>query len=319
MSDQLKTIPELDSQEILNRLRAKQNPFWPQYHAFFSTWLGGITKDPALMMLPMDDHMVHRGDGVFEAMKSVNRKVFLMQPHLSRLEASAARIGIPLPFSIERIQEIIRETLQASGQDNALIRLFVSRGPGGFTTNPYDSVGSQLYIAITDLRAPKPESYKFGVKIGRSHVPVKDPWMAQVKSCNYLPNVMMKKESLDRKLDFTIGIDSKGFIAESSTENIAIVDEKGVLTHPQFDNILKGTTMVRTFELAQKAGLPTAVRNFSEEEIKRAREVLMIGTTLDVLPVTEYEGQKIGSGEVGPFARQLFELVHQDFKSGVSY
>jgi 4-amino-4-deoxychorismate lyase len=315
----MKTIPVLDSQSILQNLQARKNPFWVQYSAFYSTWLGGITKDPALMVLPMDDHMVHRGDGVFEAFKAIDRKVFLLQPHLQRLETSAARIGIRLPFELKELEEIIFETLKVADQPNVLARLFVSRGPGGFSPNPYDSVGSQLYLAITDLRTPKAEAYQVGVKIGRSHIPVKESWMAQVKSCNYLPNVMMKKEALDRQLDFTIGFDAQNWMAESSTENIAIVDRNGILTHPQFNNILKGTTMIRAFELAAQSGIPTAQRDLSETDLLEAREVMMIGTTLDVLPVTAYEGKPIGSGQVGPVAKSLSELLRGEFQKGRAY
>jgi branched-chain amino acid aminotransferase len=317
--DQTKNIPVLDLQSVLHNLQSKKNPFWTQYHAFFSSWLGGITKDPSLMVLPMDDHMVHRGDGVFEAMKAVDRKVFLLKEHLQRLSTSSQSIGISLPYSISEIQDIILQTLKVADQPNALIRLFVSRGPGGFSPNPYDSIGSQLYIAITDLRSPKAELYDKGVRVGRSSVAVKEAWMAQTKSCNYLPNVMMKKESVDRKLDFTISFDHQNFVAESSTENIAMVDEKGILTHPPFENILRGTTMVRAFQLAKEAGLPTAIRTFTEQEILKAQEIFMIGTTLDVLPVTEFDGKKISGGEAGPVARRLLSLVREDFKKGVSF
>lgn len=317
--DQTKNIPVLDLQSILHNLQSKKNPFWTQYHAFFSSWLGGITKDPSLMILPMDDHMVHRGDGVFEAMKAVDRKVFLLKEHLQRLSTSSQSIGIALPYSVSEIQEIILQTLRVADQPNALIRLFVSRGPGGFSPNPYDSVGSQLYIAITDLRSPKVELYEKGVRVGRSSIRVKEAWMAQTKSCNYLPNVMMKKESVDRKLDFTIAFDNQNFVAESSTENIAMVDENGVLTHPPFENILRGTTMVRAFQLAKEAGMPTAIRTFTEQELLKAQEIFMIGTTLDVLPVTEFEGQKVSGGEAGPVARRLLSLVREDFKKGVPF
>ena len=312
-------IPLLDSQKILENLKSRHNPFWPQYHAYYSTWLGGITTDPALMMLPMDDHMVHRGDGVFEAIKTVDRHVFLITPHLERLARSAASIGLKLPFEIPEIQSILLQTLKVANQPNVLIRLFVSRGPGGYTTNPYDSVASQMYVTITDLRTPKLELYTNGVKIGRSLIPVKESWMAQVKSCNYLPNVMMKKESVDRSLDFTVAFDDDGFLAESSTENIAIVDSQGVLVHPKFENILRGTTMIRVFDLARTVGMKTDQRNLTESDLLSAREVMMIGTTLDVLPVTSYEGKSIGSGVVGPIAAELRQVLSRDFSQGPSF
>lgn len=43
------------------KLKGKQ-----QYLAMYSSIFGGITTDPAAMVIPMDDHMVHRGHGVFD-------------------------------------------------------------------------------------------------------------------------------------------------------------------------------------------------------------------------------------------------------------
>lgn len=312
-------IPILDSEKILENLKNQKNPFFGQYKAYYSSWLGGIVVDPKLMLLAMDDHMVHRGDAVFEAIKYVNRKVFLLDQHLARLERSAQAIFLNLPFSLAQIKQTIIELLRVANQSDGLIRLFVSRGPGGYTTNPYDSVGSQLYITVTELKHPAKEVYENGVKIGKSKIPVKETWMAQVKSCNYLPNVMMKKESVDRGLHFTVAFDSHGFLAESSTENIALVDSKGTLICPKFENILRGTTMIRAFELIEKQGIKTEQRNIREEELIKSLEVFMIGTTLDVIPVVSYEGNPIGDGKVGIVAKKLLQLVRADLEQGLAF
>ena len=312
--------PVLDSQQVWQNLNSNKNPFWDQYYAFFSTWHGGIIKDPgALMLLPMDDHVVHRGDGVFEALKTRGRKIYLLEPHLDRLKASADKIGLPLPMSLKEIAQTIVQTLKVADQSETLVRVFLTRGPGGFTANPYDALASQLYVIVTKLSPPPFEKYINGIKIGKSLIPVKEGFMAQIKSCNYLPNVLMKKESVDRSLDFTVGFDAQGFLAESSTENIMIIDAEGALTHPQLDKILKGTTMTRCFELAKKAGLNTAVKPISEKDLLSAREVIMSGTTFDILPVVSYEAQPIGDGKVGSEAKKLLDLLEDDMKSGTPF
>jgi 4-amino-4-deoxychorismate lyase len=298
-------IPILDAERVLSALQARQNPFFSQYKVFYSSWLGGIVKDPQLMVIPMDDHLVHRGDGVFEAIKFVNRRIFLLDEHLQRLFKSAERIGIHSPLTKEELRDLIFEVCRVADSSHGLIRLFLSRGPGGYTTNPYDSVGPQIYLTVTDLKPPAPELVKGGVCIGRSSVAVKEGWMAQVKSCNYLPNVMMKKEAVDRDLAFTVSFDESGFLAESSTENIALISESGDFTYPRFERILRGTTLVKVAQIAESIGLSVVQKDVTETEFCRAREVFMIGTTLDVLPVNEYEGQKIAGGEVGPISRQL--------------
>jgi branched-chain amino acid aminotransferase len=311
----------LSPSEMQKKLMENKYPAQETYFAMYSTWWGGVVTDPALMMVPIDDHMVHRGDGVFEAIKVIEGKVFLMDEHLERLNQSAALISLPLPMSLAEIKKTILETIILSGQKNALLRLYISRGPGGFTTNPYEVVASQMYLVVSAFKPLPEEKYTIGAKIGKSEIPAKDPWFARIKSCNYLQNVLMKKESIDRHLDFTVGFDQNGFVTESSTENLVILDQNKNLVHPRLNQILKGTTMLRVFELAkalQKEGLihSLAERDISEVEIKSALELMMIGTTLDVLPVVQYEENKIGTGLPGVVSKRLQELLKADIKGG---
>ncbi|MGE3759774.1 MAG: aminotransferase class IV, partial [Pseudobdellovibrionaceae bacterium] len=178
----MKQIPILTAAEVTHAYSTKKQDYWSGYLAMYSSWLGGITKDPAFMQVPVDDHMVHRGDGVFEAIKTINGKVFLFHEHLDRLEKSAAQLLLPIPFPRKELESIVLETLRAAGEPNALIRLYVSRGPGGFTTNPYECVSSQLYIVVTKFKPIAAEKYLKGVKVAISKIPIKDPWFARVKS-----------------------------------------------------------------------------------------------------------------------------------------
>ncbi|MEO8400870.1 MAG: aminotransferase class IV [Gammaproteobacteria bacterium] len=309
-------IKLLDDQQIFKNLSAQANPFFEQYYAFYSSWYGGISKNPHLMLLPIDDHMVHRGDGVFEAMKAINRSVYLLDEHLQRLLRSAKTIGLTPTISLAEMKQIIIETLQAANQDDVIIRTFLSRGPGNFSVNPYDSVDSQFYVVITKLNSPTIEKYTQGVVIGKSAIPVKDSWMTQVKSCNYLPNVMMKKEAADRDLDFVISVDENGFLGESATENIMIVDQSGTIVHPELNHILKGLTMTRACELAREHGMPTEVRPMTLEDLQSAREAMMCGTSVDIIPVSQFENRHIANGKPGPIAKKLLDLIIEDIASG---
>lgn len=302
--------PEQVQKKLLERSYLAQET----YYAMYSTWWGGVITDPALMLVPIDDHLVHRGDGVFEAIKVVNGKIFLLEEHLQRLASSAELISLPLPMSLLEMKKIILETIAVTKQTSAILRLYISRGPGGFTTNPYDSIASQMYLIVTALKPISDEKYAHGVSIGRSAIAPKEPWLARIKSCNYLQNVLMKKESVDRKLDFTVSFDAKNILTESSTENIILLDKDNNLVRPKLTQILKGTTMMHAFELAKqlvenKTIAAIQERDLTEEDILTAKEVMMIGTTLDILPVSSFEGKKIGEGKQGPVAKKLLELL----------
>lgn len=307
----------LDEKTWLDRLRRRENPARTTYRAMYSTWWDGIVTDPSLMIVPVDDHQVHRGDAVFEALKAVDGRIWLGKPHLDRLEASAEALGLASPLSRPRLEDVLRETLKVSGLRDAILRLFLTRGPGHFSTNPYDSVGPQINLIVTDLK-PLPESKILeGVSIGLSRIPVKDPWMARIKSCNYLANVLMKKEAVDRGLDFTIGLDAGGVLTEGSTENLMLVDAEGWLVRPRPEGILAGTTMLRACELAEPLvaeGLLSGVcvRDLTLTDLENAREVLMAGTTLDVVAVTRLEEKRIGSGLPGPVGKRLKAILNRD-------
>ena len=311
----LQNIPIFSAQELSQKLL--QQKISRPYFAMYSSLYGGITLDAGWMLLPIDDHMVHRGDGVFEAIKIIDSRPYLLRSHLERLLQSAQRLSLKPFAELAELEGIVLATVRASQQKNGLLRLFMSRGPGSFSVSPYDTVGTQFFVVVTALAPPPEQKYTEGVSVGRSQVLVKPSWMAQVKSCNYLPNVMMKKEAVDRSLDFVVGFDDQGFLAESSTENIVVLSAEGDLIRPELTNILKGTTMVRTFELAEvllKAGQIRSIKsgNIAEEHLLKSKEVMMLGTTLDVLPVTRYEGAKIADGKVGAIAKALLELLKKD-------
>ncbi len=298
--------------ECYDALLQQKNPFFADYFAFYSSLLGGITLTPQLMQLPLDDHMVHRGDGVFEAMKVVSGRIYLIDAHLERLLYSASCIGLTSPWTLAEIKAIIQETLAVTAQQKASIRVFLSRGPGDFSANPYDAIAAQLYVVVMRLKEPKLEKYTQGVAIGKSRIPTKQDWMSQIKSCNYLPNVLMKREAVDRGLDYVIGVDERGYVTESSTENVMIVDKDGLLVHPPFERILKGTTMVRVCELAAEIGIESKIRHITLEELSQAQEMMMVGTSINVLPVVRYEDQKIQTGQPGQIAKILNQLLLDD-------
>ncbi|MDG0817319.1 aminotransferase class IV [Bdellovibrio svalbardensis] len=315
------SIVVLSPEQVQKKLLERSYPAQEQYYAMYSTWWGGVIENPSMMMVPIDDHIVHRGDGVFEAIKVVDGKVFLLDEHLQRLASSAEQISLPLPMELSEMRKVILETTAITKQSSAILRLYISRGPGGFTTNPYESLSSQMYLVVTALKPMAEEKYVSGVSVGKSAIPPKDPWFARIKSCNYLQNVLMKKESVDRKIDFTVGFDAQNILTESSTENIVLLDKNNNLVRPKLGQILKGTTMMRTFELAKKLVEDKTIasiqeRDLSEEDIRSAKEVMMIGTTLDVLPVSSFEGMKIGEGRQGPVAKKLLALLREDIKSG---
>ncbi len=299
-------------------------PWAQNYLAMYSSIWGGVTTDPHLMSIPADDHVVHRGDGVFDAMRCVKGKIYQMERHLERLERSARSISLELPVSVQELKDLIIEVTRAGGERDCIIRVTVSRGPGGFSTNPYECSGPQLYISVIRYKPVNPAHYEKGVRLITSKYPQKDPFFAKIKSCNYLLNVLMKKEAMDQGADYAVGVDEAGFLTEGSTENIGIVDHEGFIVFPPSERVLAGTTCLRVAELAEVAAEKgfirgVIVRGIRQDEAYRAREVFLTGTSINVLPVTWYDGHIIGDGRPGNVVRIMLQMLLEDMEKNQQY
>ena len=298
-------------------------PFHAQYFAMYSSVYDGIVTDPLLMMVPVDDHMVHRGDAVFETLKCVGGNIYNMPAHLERLASSARGLSLNLPCSEKELAEVVIQTVFAGGHPDCLIRLLLSRGPGSLGISPYDCPTPALYVVVSEYKRPFMELHPEGAKTKSSSLPVKTAPFANLKSVNYLTNVLMKKEAIDAGVDFIVSFDENGHLAEGPTENAGIVTRDGRLCVPKPERILAGTTMLRVIDLAR--ALPEEQRlaeveatDISRSDVVGAAEMLIFGTTPDVTSVVEFDGKPVGDGKPGPIFKLLSRLLQEDIYQNAS-
>jgi 4-amino-4-deoxychorismate lyase len=313
--------PVLTADEAMTRLRQAVHAKADAFYAMYSSVLGGIVTDPALMVLPLDDHMVHRGHAVFDTAMVVHGMMYQLDAHLERFLRSAEMARIPLPFPPERLRQIILETAAASGRRDASVRYWLSVGPGGFGLSSAECLGSTFYVMIFRA-APDPDTfYTRGMKVVTSTVPIKPPFFARVKSNNYLPNALVMLEAKDHGADNGIFIDERGMVGESSHMNVAFVTRERVFRHPTFDAILSGITVQRIMQLAQQLVAQGELREIVVADVpvaegRAAAEMMLIGSSIKVAPVVAWDGQPIGDGTPGPIARKLLEMWRADTRSG---
>jgi len=302
-------------------LRQSAHPKAANFYAMYSSVLGGIVTDPALMVLPLDDHMVHRGHAVFDTATLANGMLYQLDQHLVRFQSSAEMARIPLPFPREKMRQIILDTAAASGRRDGSVRYWLSAGPGGFGLGPAECVGSAFYVMIFSPESYPESYYTQGLKVVTSTIPIKAPFFARVKSTNYLPNVLVVLEAKERGADNGIFLDEHGRVGESSNMNVAFVSRDRVLRHPRFDAILSGITVQRMFELARRLVEQGDLRDIviddvSVEEGRGAAEMMFVGSSIKVAPVVQWDGRPVGDGKPGPIARKLLDLWREDVRSG---
>jgi branched-chain amino acid aminotransferase len=306
---------EIGNEQLFwERLREFPRPGEENFLAFYDHRMGAIFTNPRLMLIPLDDHLVHRGDGVFEALRFEDGAIYQLDEHLLRLERSAGAIGLDFPVSPVELDELIRQVCLVSGAAEGNVLVFLGRGPGGFTLDTRECPQPSLYI-VAKRFARKPESFwSAGVSAVRTRIPAKQGWMSKIKSVNYLPNVLMKKDAIEQGADYPLCFDDEGFLAEGSTENAVLVDKDGVFVIPELKNALTGTTLARAMNLAREF-MPVMARPVPEDELYGCREIILLGTSIDAVSVVRYNGQTVGDGKPGPVSLRLRQLLVADRKA----
>jgi 4-amino-4-deoxychorismate lyase len=309
----------LQADEVLDHLRALRTRQPVRYWAFYSSQLGGIVTDPALMVIPFDDHMVHRGHGVFDTAAIVDGKIYDLEAHLDRFVRSATTSRLTLPCAREEMRDVIARTAAASGKRDGSIRYWISAGPGSLGLPPAAGAEPGFFVMIHAGLAYPDSWYSKGLRVMTTTYPIKPPLYAVTKSTNYLPNILMQMEAQEAGLDNGVFVDEAGNVGESSNMNVAFVTGDGVLKHPKFDHILSGCTSLRLLELARglEGNLLRGVEvcDVPVAEARGAREMLLIGSSIKVAPIVEWDGKPIGDGTPGPIARALFDVLAQDMRS----
>ncbi|KAL0282641.1 UNVERIFIED_CONTAM: D-amino-acid transaminase, chloroplastic [Sesamum angustifolium] len=269
---------------LLSNLQEKWLGKPKPYPAMYSSVYGGIILDPAMMVIPIDDHMVHRGHGVFDT--------------AIVLDASKARIVSPFPKST--LRSILVQLTAASNCRKGTLRYWLSAGPGDFLLSPAGCPSSAFYAVVIDEDFSQ---CKEGVKVITSKIPMKSPLFATMKNVNYLPNVLAKMEAEDKGAFASIWVDEEGYIAEGPNVNVAFITREKELVLPVFDKILSGCTALRLLQLAPKLveqGRLKSVRtgNLTVEEAKESAEMMYVGSTLPLLPIIMWDEKPIGDGNL---------------------
>lgn len=312
-------VPVLSVSEVIDKLRERFGGCSKQpYPAMYSSIFGGITTDPTMMVIPIDDHMVHRGHGVFDTAMIIDGYLYELDSHLDRFLRSASKAKVIPPFDRSSVRSILLQTVAASQCRKGSLRYWLSAGPGDFLLSPAGCPNSAFYaIVIEDDYSPSSR----GVTVITSSTPMKSPEMATMKNVNYLPNVLSKMEAEEKGAFAAIWIDDQDYIAEGPNVNVAFISKNNELLLPSFDKILSGCTAKRLLAVAAtlvEQGLLKNIRvgNITLDEGKGAAEMMLVGSGLPILPVTEWDGKPIGNGKEGPLTLALSKLLWEDMIAG---
>lgn len=295
---------ELFSSETwMVRLAAKRSNSRLTMRAFYSSYVGGVTTDPNLMLLPIDDHMVHRGHGVYDCGSISEGSPLNVKTHVERLFESArsAMIKVDQEWTVSDVICIIEQTVSVSKcTDNAAYRVFISSGPGGFGIHSDECEAPCLYVVVYLTDPPLSGSSITEITVSCEIIPMKDPKYAKIKAVDYLPNVLLAEYALANGGTFGIWVDHGGRVKEGSIVSVAIITRENAFISPLSSGILEGSTVRFIARMLADHNLISAVKfeDFVVKDLYDAKEVLLCGADLHVYPVTCIDGRNIPTGPV---------------------
>ena len=257
-----------------------------------------------------NNHGVLYGDGIFEGIRAYNGEVFKLKEHIDRLFDSAKMIKLNIGCTKEQMMDAVLETLRVNKLDSAYIRLLVTRGDGDLSIDCSSCKKSTIIIIAKQLPAfMNPAGIKL-VTSSMRRIPI-SVFSPNIKSLNYLNNVLCKMEAKQHGCDEAVILDMNGFVTECAGDNIFMVKD-GILVTPPHVSGLKGITRESILEIAKKEAWyingpidSVEVRNISIFEMYIADEVFVTGTAAELAPVTEIDGRKIGDGKPGKVTLML--------------
>lgn len=268
------------------------------------------------------DHGLLYGDGVFEGIRSYGGLIFKLKEHLDRLYESARAIELNIPMTKEDLTEAVVGTLKSNKLRDAYIRLVVTRGAGDLGLDPKKCKKATVFIITDKIVLYPQEYYENGlfIIIAKTRRNLKGALNPQIKSLNYLNNILAKIEAISANTQEAIMLSHDGYVAECTGDNIFIVKD-GVLYTPVPDvGALKGITRQAVMDLAGKAGLQVEEKLIKPDELCAADECFLTGTAAEIIPVTKIDNHVIGNGKPGAITSTLLKGFRELTKvDGVRY
>src|SRR5215216_2341647 len=257
-------------------------------------------------------HGLHYGSGVFEGMRCYltdhGPAVFRLDAHLDRLYSSAALYGIAIPFSMEEIEEAIRETIRRNGFGSCYVRPICYYGSSSLGVHPRHCPVEVAILTWPWAAYLGDDGLESGVRVTVSSWEKFHSTMMPTiaKACGgYINSMLAVREAMGLGYDEALLLDASGNIAEGSGENLFLVREGRLLTNDERSSILLGVTRDAVITIARDFGYAVDVGTLRLEDMYSADEAFFTGTAAEVTPIREVDGAQIGKGSRGPVTQRI--------------
>ncbi len=278
-------------------------------------WLNGEIMPVTQARIPVLDHGLLYGDGVFEGIRFYQGRAFRLQEHLLRLSDSAAAIGLPLPLDQEALAAAVAELIEAFSAPEGYLRLVVTRGEGPLGLDPTPCKRGNVFIIAAQMALIDAEKRRRGIRViiaATRRLPV-DGLDPRIKSLNYLNHILARMEAGNAGAQEAILLNARGHVCEGSADNVFIVRHGVLLTPPISDGTLDGITRRVIIALAAQADRVCREQTLAPYDLYTADECFLTGTGAELIPVREIDGRLLKQcpGSVFTSIQQQFHALIQ--------
>jgi len=275
-------------------------------------WLDGKILPLEQARIPVLDHGLLYGDGVFEGIRFYAGVPFLLYEHLERLRDSARAIALEIPWEDRELREITAAVVEAFEGDDGYLRMIVTRGEGPLGIDPAQCRAPRLIVIASRLEMVNHAARTEGVRLitaATRRLPP-DGLDPRIKSLNYLNHILARIEANRAGADEAVLLNAQARVAEGTADNLFVVRDGRLLTPPVIDGALPGITRALIIRLAGEAGIEVRERSLAPYDLHTADECFLTGTGAELIPVREIDGRAMKDCP-GPVFRRCREAFQQ--------
>lgn len=260
-------------------------------------FIDGELYDGKAGRVPVTDHGLLYGDGVFEGIRVFGGKPLLLEEHLLRLAYGMHAVHLRLPGGLPSLREAVMTTVKAHGAPDVYVRLIVTRGDGALGVDPASCPVPRVICIVDRVQIFPEDKRRSGITLATVSVrrPSSDVLDPRVKSLNYLNNALARIEARKQNADEALMLNGQGNVAEASVANVFVVRGERVLTPPTTDGALDGITRSVVLDLARRAGLSAEERTLGRMDLFGADEAFLTGTGAGIVRIKSLDGEPIGA------------------------
>lgn len=277
-------------------------------------YIDGEFREKADAKVSVFDHGFLYGDGVFEGIRAYDGRVFMLNEHINRLFASMNAISIEPQWTREAVCELVLESLRVNNLKDAYIRLVVSRGYGDLGLDMRKCPKPSIVIIADKIQLYPEEYYQKGLSVATVSIrrPMPDMLNPNIKSLNYLNNIMARAEAARQGAQEALLLNANGYVSECSGDNIFYIKDGKAYTPPVYAGILEGITRDAVIKLlGERMGMKVEESLFTTFQLFSADEAFLTGTGAEVIAVTKLDGRPIGGGKCGALTMKLVDIFRE--------